>query len=355
MAAMEVSMPHKTAAVAALLVTVMLGALACGDAKARAPSTSPTTVVQPQSMTISGRTSLGEPGETSQLTLVATFADGTTKEMGAGTIWSAGPTNVVSITPGGLLNAVAYGSGRVTARYGSVPMLASANVRVVPEGMFIVTGYVKEGGFAVADARIEASSPGRILTTVTNVAGFYTLVPVAGGVSIRAERSGFVTQIKPVGPGGDQQLDFDLQRMDPFATVDGVYALTVTASSSCTTLPPEVMHRTYPAQVSDRQGKLSVVLQGDNFLVWGEPGFTGSRDGPRATFTISDDLDADYYILEQVGADRYLSFAGTAVGEISDKRIAATFDGRIYVRHLSPSGGIVAECRASDHRLEFVR
>jgi hypothetical protein len=338
-----------------LLTALIAGAFACGDTPTAPDQRTPfegATAVFARAISIGGRTSLAEPGETSQLTATITFSDGTTKEATGGTTWSGTPTNVISITPNGFLTALAYGTATVTARYGSPAISAQANVRVMPDGTFVLHGFVTESGFGIDNVRVEARSTARTVTTTTDFRGLYRLSPVDADATIRAEKDGFELQIKHLTTSGDQRVDFQLQRTGPLVTVDGVYELTITASPSCTTLPAEVMHRTSTAQVTEKQGQLFVVLK-EEPATYGDPGFTGSRTGQTARFDMSDDVFAAYAMVVVIGQGTYLSYVGRAVGEIADRRIAATFDGTITLRHSSWS--IIGECRAADHRLELVR
>jgi hypothetical protein len=119
------------------------------------------------------------------------------------------------------------------------------------------------------------------------------------------------------------------------------------------------MKRTYVADVVEgrlinRPEDLVVTLSGADMVAWGETGFTGELQGTTVRFDISDDIWGDYLFIERIGSTMELWYSGTAIGTMSDKAIITTFSGQLVLR--SATGfSTIAECTASDHRLEFVR
>ena len=106
-------------------------------ATARTPSATPTpTPTNPvaQSITVNGTLSLRQPGDTGQLTAIATLSDGTTRDVTALAGWSGGTrvgdnTRVVSVTQAGLLTAVDFGQTTIVVGY--YPASVTVPVRVV--------------------------------------------------------------------------------------------------------------------------------------------------------------------------------------------------------------------------------
>ena len=96
-----------------LVASFVVGCIACN----RAPTTpsfdtrtatvplSVTDSLAVQNISVSGNTSLGAVGETSQLKAVATFADGTTKDVTADGTWIIYDTSVITVTQKGLVTA----------------------------------------------------------------------------------------------------------------------------------------------------------------------------------------------------------------------------------------------------------
>ena len=342
-----------------------------------APTTDATSEVSalasPAAAAITCSTQLSQPGDTCQLTMMVTFSDGSRRDVTANASWSGG--GAVSVSPSGLVTARSYGMGEIIHRaYREVqpnPML----VRVVPDGSFIITGRVAEGGVKVQDARVSARSASGTATTTSGTAttmssfdgGSYELAPVSGDAVIRVEKEGYVAQERKVNVHGDGVADFDLARSGAPAGIEGVYTLAFAAAPSCA-LPAEFMRRTYQARITETAEGLLVELGGPGFpgdwYLWG---FRGKRDGSAVRFDIHGtpgDPVADYdYIFTEVldewcsmllpckPGQRYLSFKGTAAGSIGNGAISTVFSGRVL---LYTGSGTLAQC-AGDHRLELVR
>lgn len=61
-----------------------------------------------------------------------------------------------------------------------------------------------------------------------------------------------------------------------------------------------------------------------------------------------------YSLTELVDGTKWLMYDGTAVATIRDNTITGTFDGRISLLDQA-TRAILGECRAADHRIDFVR
>jgi Carboxypeptidase regulatory-like domain len=337
-----------------LFVTLGLLALAaCGGETLPTSPSMPTEVsssLRPVSLSIAGAASLDHPEATGQLTATVTFSDHTSRDVTAEASW-AGVDEVIGITGPGVIKAVRYGTGTVSASYRGVS--ASIWIRVAPAGAFLIAGSVRsEDGFRLVQARVEFSSRCGTHTTTTDVFGGYVL-PAEGQATMRVERGGFRPQIKQVMVGEDGQVDFQLQHVEVAGDLTGTYRLIVTASTSCH-LPPEVMQRSYDASILDIPPDLLVLLSGANMVAWaGEPGFTGSRNQSTVRFDVRDTFDDGYNFIERIDPGRDLYYSGTATGVANPARIVATFSGRLRLQ--AYGGGMIASCDASDHRFEFTR
>jgi hypothetical protein len=252
----------------------------------------------------------------------------------------------------GLVTAVAYGSGEITATYQG--MSQSIPVRVAPDGVFLIEGRVTEGGQPVGQATVEAVSAAGTYSVVTEWSGGFIL-PAAGAVTLQASKFNYDTAAVQVFIDRDDKVSLALtraQEQQPLP-VFGRYTLTFIASPSCA-LPAEASRRVYGAQVLDARAynepwDLDVTLDGSTFYtVWADPGFVGRVDGATVRFTITDDVDGYYAFIEQVGPSTRLHFVGTAAATFSDQGIVATFDGSVVLR-----GTTIVECRAADHQLVF--
>jgi hypothetical protein len=330
----------------------LAGAVACRNPAA--PSPAPPV---PFSITISGTLSLHQPGDTGQLTAIATYTGGTTKDVTAEAAW-ASTGSALRVSRAGLVTALSYGSGEVVAVYGMARQPISA--RVAPDGAFLINGKVT-GPAQPVQANVEATSALGAFSTVADTSGTF-VVPAAGATTLRVSMSGYDTAVRQVTVNQDDQVTVELQQSarppvqpSPFS---GRYSLTFVASPSCT-LPAEGKQRTYGAdvgggQVSGESWNLDVTLDHAAFVVgWGgDAGFSGTMNGNTVRFVIGDDLFSDYYsFIERIG-NMEMHYWGTATGTVSNGAILTTFDGSVVLRTATAT---IAECTATDHRLEFVR
>jgi hypothetical protein len=328
------------------MVIAALVAGACGDDNPVGPTPATQTA---QSVSISGPTTLQALGDTAQLTLTATFSDGSTRNVSTEAGWSVDHPNVVAVSLGGLLTARGYGQCYVTARYGALS--ARAPMRVIPEGMFLLSGRVtEESGVPLRQVQVSVTSSAGEMSTSTSQDGVYQL-PARGDVVVRAVIDGFESQVRRLTVAQDEGLDFQLRFSD--SDFGGMYRLVFSASPSCA-LPSEAMRRSYIAQIVETSpGSLSVVLSGAEFLAFGEAGFTGRREGSIVRFEIASDLFDDPVFIELLDVNRSLAYSGTATGQVGDTFVT-TFSGLVVVRQLT-QGGELTQCEAGDHRLEFTR
>ena len=342
-----------TAAFQILFVIVGLLSLAgCGGETIPTSPSTPNEVgssLRPVSVTIAGPSSLDHPEATDQLTATVTFSDHTSRDMTREASWLG--TEPIAIIGPGVIKAISYGTGSVSASYRNVG--ASVSIRIAPAGAFLIAGSVRsEDGFRVAQARVGFSSHCGTHSTITDVFGGYIL-PAEGEATMRVEREGFRPQVKQMVVGADGQVDFQLQHVEVAGDLTGTYRLIVTASASCR-LPLEVMQRSYDAHVLDMPPDLLVRLSGANMVAWGgEPGFTGSRNQSTVRFDIRDTFDDGYNFIERIDPGRDLYYSGTATGTADKARIVATFSGRLRLQAFG--GGVIASCEASDHRLDLTR
>ena len=188
------------------LFMVVVGAAACAKGPV-APTATTQTSVAPTAITISGTTTLHHPGDTGRLDAVVTFADGTTRTVTADAGWTIDRGNIVSVLRGAL-TARAYGQCYVTVTYG--PVSARALVRVIPDGMFLLSGRVTEdSGLPLWQARVCITMSTDQMGATTDTQGFYML-PARGDSEVRVEADDFEPQLKRVTVPRDDQLDFRL-------------------------------------------------------------------------------------------------------------------------------------------------
>jgi len=231
-------------------------------------------------------------------------------------------------------------------------LACSKNTATQPQPpMSTLWGRVTEGGFGLPQATVEVTASWGRNSATTDSNGNYTGLKAWGDVTLRAEKEGFSTQVKQLTVEQNQVVNFELQRVETSGDPQGVYTLIITASSSCTALPAEVMQRSYVARIVRTQDDLDVsVLRADSVEV-GK--FKGKRDGSALGFTIEGFEDS-------LPSGKLVSYVGTATGTIGDRTIVAAFDGTVRVFgywdfYLNEDPLPLAQCQAKDHRLEFVR
>lgn len=251
---MPVRIASKTTLRRALVLAVLL---ACVAGNSRSGSSQKNAGAPKQiatSITITGATRLYQPGDTSQLTMIATFADGTTRDVTAQAGW--GYSGAVTISKSGLITALSYGMGEVFHNAYRWLEPLRIPVRVMPEGGLMVTVRVTEGGgFWLDGAQVSGSSAFGTVTAASSCYGTYVLAPVSGEVVVRVEKDGFVAQERQLTVERDEIVDFELQRISSADSIDGVYTLTFTAAPGCA-LSQEFRQRKYLARITEKAGPM---------------------------------------------------------------------------------------------------
>jgi hypothetical protein len=197
----------RTSTIAVVLVsTALLSAVACSDV----PPTWPSHVqnqVHVTSLTITGKTSSngvhewGEwrgmvPGETAQLRAIATFSDGTERDVTAEITWTCPDmVGVVQFVAPGAVRALASGWEGCLARYGSTQSSSSRaefSFRVAPAGLFLLSVGVDDGQWAAMGALVQVTSAAGTFSASTPVWGLVSL-PAIGETVVRVEKAGWAT------------------------------------------------------------------------------------------------------------------------------------------------------------------
>lgn len=128
---------------------------------------------------ITGNAMLFAAGETTQLTAVADFSDGTTGDVTAESRWESSATEVATVTQTGLVTALTLGSVSISARYPATTptpssRFAATTISITPPGTFVATGRVREPG--------SGGVPGASILLIAT--GQSILTPPSGAFSI---------------------------------------------------------------------------------------------------------------------------------------------------------------------------
>jgi hypothetical protein len=147
----------------------------------------------------------------------------------------------------------------------------------------------------------------------------------------------------------------------------GEYQLTFTASPSCS-LPTQLMKRTYKANLKAwvNFAPVAVDVSGAKFFHDWAAGFDGTRNGDTMQFEIVGmNLNFPpygYSLAELIDGNTWLAYDGAARATIRGNTISGAFDGKVVLREVLSDdaygtvlGAVLAECRATDHKIEFVR
>lgn len=301
-------------------------------------------------LTLTGPASISHPGETAGFVLVATYDDGSSRDVTADAAWTTQRSVLTMVSPG-LARAEKYGTEQLTVSYRRVRQ--TAYVRVAPEGAFVVQGSVRtEGGQPVPDARVEFVSHCGTLTAVTDEDGRYALA-AQGPATMRVGKEGYEDVSLVLDVSADGPVDFTLRFAPGHGNSTTRYQLTISASPLCT-LPSAAMQRTYEAVVEQIGSRLTVNVTGGDFVAWEYAGFTGQRTGDAVQFVLRATYDDGYNLIERIPDIGDVHFSGKAEGTYDEARFVVPFSGTIDIRP-AWGNGITASCRADNHQLEFVR
>ena len=350
-----------------LIAAVLLGW--CGDDdRSRTPMSSPTsptsgaTVV---SLELTGTTTLTAIGQTSQLNLIARYADGSSRDVTTEATWRVFNTGVVSLSPTGLLTAIAPGRTGISGDFQSRNI--SREVVVLPSGTFILRGRISEpGNLPIGGARVgilDGPQAGKFTNSIYD--GRYELFGISGQVMVMASRGEDIAQTKSATMTEDRTLDFELQPRIPPFPVAGSYRVTFTVSSTCSAALPEAARvRSYAAAIAQDAARVEIELSGAQFAVNPRDnrgrGFSGRLQGNVLSMSIGD----TYYgyfedLVEQLDPSTYLTINGYANGSAAASEISGRVQGVIAVWD-APNGFYgfgrrqTGSCRG-DHPFVFAR
>ena len=147
----------------------------------------PNTLIR---LTLSGNNALTAIGDTTQLVGMASWSNGTTRDVTAEITWTSEDPSIVTISSSGLATAVAFGVARINAKY-EPPNggIWRVNISVTPTGTVAVAGDVREPGQgALAGVRVLEPVSGK--STLTNQSGAYMLSGLAG-TRLRFAKDGY--------------------------------------------------------------------------------------------------------------------------------------------------------------------
>jgi hypothetical protein len=344
-----------------LFVTLLVHAAECS----RSPSTvtGPTQFVPTPFVVrlgISGSGSLNAPGQTSQLMALATYNDGRVADVTGQAEWRSTDLTVATVSNTGLVTAVNLGEASIAARYET--QRALLNVLVQPAGTYKLSGAITEaGGLPLLEVRIEVTTGPQAGQLARMTGAMYALYGLAGDVTIRAAKEGFVTQTRTISMTGDRRLDVELQPVLSPAPIGGDYNLRIRASDarSVCNLTDDLKSRSYAARVSQDGARVDVTLSEAEFIsIRGvtKNAFSGVVRGNLVQFDLGSNY---YYFYGPVGLDVFkvvekvargnLAISGVVNATINESGIFGALVGSIDLLTGQPRDAI--RCGAQDFTL----
>lgn len=133
---------------------------------------------------------------TSNLVATGTYSDGTTRDLSGSASWTSSATQVATVAPGGVVNAVGDGSTTITATHSGV----STSTIVTVKSAQVSVSYLHIFGIAPADA---AQPDGPLLQASDG--NFYGTT-LAGGANRCSDLDHFCGAIFRLTPSGDETV-----------------------------------------------------------------------------------------------------------------------------------------------------
>ena len=220
------------------------------------------------------------------------------------------------------------------------------------------------------------------LTTIADADGQFVLSGrFDAATRFRASKDGHEARTQPwncsvavcLGANNAQPwLGFYLTVLETTVNIAGDYVLTFVADGACSDLPAIARGRSYRAAVTARPADGRSAIPGFDLKVLRAPvvgnmtGFPIGAAGSRLSFWLHGGHDPA--IVEDLGANTYLAFSGTAtvtVGPAELSSITANFDG--WIEHLVlmapvgpwyyPQGAVISKstCESRTHSLTLTR
>ena len=389
------SLNRRRRQISVALISVVLGALpaACGDDKSPTrptpsnPSVGPTAPGQPAltSLRVNGPSEL-PPGESAHYTAIASFADGSSRDVTGEAKWSTTNESVLAVTGQGLVTARSAGEAQVRADFGNAGNLAQGRtVLAVPAGRFkfIVTVTEDQVTAPILDARVEVISELGGLSGTTSWDGIVKLYGVPSDFQLRVTKDGYEPLVKTIHLDRQNCCAVRLQMVPTGERIDlrGQYQLTI-SSGSCTSgggLPDAVQTRTYTARIWNAGLKVHVQLADADFAVEWCPAcnesrgdrFVGQHQVLDGRFTLTEygppeegagpwDSQGTYPdVAERLPDGRLLSISGHAIVTPTAQGFSGALDGSIAIYDSLPllytAGRVIASCRSAAHQFTLVR
>ena len=185
-------------------------------------------------LNVQGSLTLGGPGESSALTVLAVFTDNSSKDVTSETTWTSSNASVVQISAASVMTATGFGSTTITANYQG--HTRSFTATVTPPGTFVATGRVRDPGngegqgLGLAGFLVRNTRSG--LTTTSSATNGYTLVGMLPGDRVTYEKDGWETA----------EITFATSKDDPSPAAQPVVRINVGQRADIETAPNDLLY-----------------------------------------------------------------------------------------------------------------
>jgi hypothetical protein len=259
-------------------IAVALVIVSCGSETPNQPTPLPPLPPPPVSLArvdVRGPDSIALQ-QSVQLSATAVRSDGSSEDVSSQAQWSSSNSSVVRMSPTGEATALRSGEVTISARFQS--RTGSASVAALPTGTHKLTGTVTEEGRAVDGVLVTViSGTGSGLSTTTGGGGRFTLLGVAGHVTLQAKKEGYLNRLTEVDVNAATTHNFDVVPARARLNLAGNYTLTL--ESPCEGfLAPSERRRTYVAALAQQGPELTLTVSGADIVITNGQGntFSGS-------------------------------------------------------------------------------
>jgi len=177
-------------------------------------------------LSLSGDTTFEAPGERSQLTAIATFANGSTTDVTRESRWFSTIPAIASVSTDGVLTAGSIGATRISVSYPFTGAYLAdfADVTVTPAGTIALAGRVREpGAGGVGGATVVHVDSGR--STGTDSAGNFSFGGLTGSTRFTATLGNYEDAQADAVPG--EPVDIPMQKVVRLAAGAASYTWTL--------------------------------------------------------------------------------------------------------------------------------
>ncbi len=351
----------------AVAIAVALVIVSCGSETPNQPTPLPPLPPPPVSLS---RVDVRAPDsialqQSAQLSATAVRSDGTSEDVTGQAQWSSSNGSVVQITASGEARALRSGEVTISARYQS--RTGSASVAALPSGTHKLTGTVTEEGRTVDGVLVTViSGTGSGLSTTTGGGGRFTLLGVAGHVTLQAKKEGYLNRLTEVDVNAATTHNFDVVPARARLNLAGNYTLTLESPCDTGFLSPSDRRRTYAAALAQQGPELTLTVSGADIVITNGQGNTFS-----GSLGVTDDVAfgfgsftvAYYYyyyfggvtsatgLVERLSATTALIFSGS----VNARANGSSISGRLHgMSGRQENGRITFPC-IRDHPFEMRR